>query len=237
MAMAWLLTVLALAGAWVGVFLVRDGEFSDHLAAAGGGLLFGISLFWLIPEIGETTGRFYAMLIAAGMALVLASLDRLLTHTGHSAHHGVVWPLVLATAIHSLLDGWSVRLLSTQPLTDITVTAGLALHKIPEGAALGWITRRSLGSRRRALFISGTAELFTLAGAFAEPSLNATGSARFGMWWSEGVLLLIAGGFFFLGFHAIWPVWALREGRTRRDVTAIFLATLLLVGALTFIRE
>jgi zinc transporter ZupT len=231
MGAVWLLTVLALGGAWAGVFLVRDGEFSEHLAAVGSGLLFGIALFWLIPEIGERTGRSYALLIAAGVACTLALLDRALTHGGHSAHQGVVWPLVLATAIHSVLDGWSVRLLGTQPLTDITVTAGLALHKIPEGAALGWITRRTLGSARRAFFISGAAELFTLAGAFAEPSLNASGSARFGMGWTAGVLSLIAGGFFFLAFHAILPAWR------RRGVWAIFAAMLLLTGAFALIRE
>jgi zinc transporter ZupT len=231
MGMAWLLTVLALAGAWAGVFLVRDGEFSEHLAAAGGGLLSGIALFRLIPEIGERTGRPYALLGAAGVACALVLLDRVLTHGGHPAHRGVVWPLVLATAIHSILDGWSVRMLGTQPLSDLTVTAGLALHKMPEGAALGWITRRSLGSARQAFFISGAAELFTLAGAIAEPSLNASGSARFGTGWTTGVLSLIAGGFFFLAFHAIAPAWR------RRGVWAIFAATLMLLGTFALIRE
>jgi zinc transporter ZupT len=231
MALALLLTVLALAGAWTGVFLVRDSQLSAHLSAAGGGLLFGISIFWLVPEIGHGIGRVNALLLAAGVAGVLALLDHILEHGGHSVHHRVVWPLLLASAIHSLLDGWSVRLLSTQPVTDITVTAGLALHKIPEGAALGWIMRRSLGSNRRAFFVSAAAELFTLAGAMAEPSLNASGSARFGVWWSDGVLSLIAGAFLFLGVHAIAPSWK------RREMAAIFISTFLIAGAFTFIRE
>jgi zinc transporter ZupT len=231
MGMAWLLTLLALCGVWAGVFLGRGTDkFSEHLAAAGGGLLFGISLFWLVPEIGETSGRVVALLLAVGVAALLALLDAALTHTGYSARHGVVWPLLVATALHSVLDGWSVRLLSVQPLTNIAVTVGLALHKIPEGAAVGWVTRRSLYSSRKALLVSAAAELFTLAGAFSEPALNASGSARFGMWWSAGVLSVIAGGFLFLGFHAVLPAWK------RRDVIAIFLATLLLVGALTFVR-
>jgi zinc transporter ZupT len=232
MAMAWLLTLLALCGVWAGVLLGgKTNRYSEHLAAAGGGLLFGISLFWLVPEIGETLGRIDAVLLAIGVALVLALLDAALSHTGHSARHGVVWPLLLATAIHSLLDGWSVRLLSVQPLTNVAVTAGLALHKIPEGAALGWITHRSLRSSRRALLASTGAELFTLVGAFAEPALNASGSARFGVWWTAGVLSVIAGGFLFLGFHAIQPAWK------RRDVMAMFGVTLLLVAALTFVRS
>jgi len=232
MGLAWILTVLALGGAWAGTFVGHGSiRFSHHLAAAGGGLLFGISLFWLVPEIGETSGRVWAVLIAIGVAAVLGLADMGLSHGGHSARHGVVWPLLLATAIHSLLDGWSVRLLSLQPLTNIAVTAGLALHKIPEGAAVGWITRRSIGRPRRAFTMSASAELFTLAGAFAEPSLNASGAARFGVWWSAAVLSVIAGGFLFLGVHAILPAWK------RRDVAAIFVATFLLVGALTFLRS
>lgn len=231
MAVSSLVTLLALIGVWAGVFLGRDtARLSEHLAAAGGGLLSGIALFWLVPEIGQTSGRGAAIFATLGIAAALTVLDRILTHTGHSARHGVVWPLLAATAIHSVLDGWSIRLLGVQPLDNIAVALGLALHKIPEGAAVGWVAHRAMGSSRRAFFASGTAELFTLAGAFAEPALNASGSARFGVWWTTGVLSIIAGAFLFLSIHAIAPAWK------RRDVMAVFLATLLLVGALTYVR-
>lgn len=231
MGLAALLTLLAVGGIWAGVSLGnRTIRFSDHLAAAGGGMLIGISLFWLVPEIGETWGRFYPVLAAVAIATVLAVLDRLLTHSGHSASHGVIWPLLLATAIHSSLDGWSVRMLSVQPLTNVAVTVGLALHKVPEGAALGWIARRALHSSRRALLAAACAELFTLVGAFLEPSLNASGSAYFGSSWAAAVLSVIAGGFLFLGAHAIVPAWK------QRNVLIIFIATLLLMGVLTFVR-
>jgi zinc transporter ZupT len=232
MALAWLLTVLALCGVWAGTFVGHGNiRLQHHLSAAGGGLLFGISLFWLVPEIGETSGRPVAILLSVSVAAVLILLDKLLSHSGHSARHGVVWPLLLATAIHSLLDGWAVRLLSVQPLTNIAVTIGLALHKIPEGAAVGFITSRSLGKKRPAYLLSASAELFTILGAFAEPTLNASGLAQFGPWWTAAVLAIIAGGFLFLGIHAILPAWK------RRDIAAIFLATLLLVGALTFLHS
>jgi zinc transporter ZupT len=230
-ALAALLTLLALAGVWAGVSLgSRTVRFSDHLAAAGGGMLIGISLFWLVPEIGETTTRAYAIVAALSVAGVLGLLDRALTHSGHSASHGVIWPLLLATAIHSSLDGWSVRLLAIQPVTNIAVTIGLALHKIPEGAALGWITRRALHSSRRALLAGAAVEAFTLIGALAEPALNASGSAYFGAWWAGAVLSVIAGGFLFLGAHALLPA------RKRRSGLVLFFVTLLLMGAMTFVR-
>lgn len=231
MAVACLLTLLALAGVFVGVYLGRDpNKISEHMAAAGGGLLFGIALFWLVPEIGETSGRGAAIGIAVGVAAVLALLEGLLGHSGHSAQQGVMWPLLVATALHSTLDGWSIRILSVHPIDHIAVAIGLALHKFPEGVALGWIALRSIRAPRRAFLASAAAELFTLAGAFSEPQLNASGQARFGVWWMAGALSVIAGGFLFLAVHAVAPCWK------RGHVIAIFLAMFLLVGALTFLR-
>lgn len=236
MEFAWILTLLALCGVGAGVLWGHAVRFSDHLSAAGGGLLFGISLFWLVPEVSETAGPFRALFVAIGVAGVLTLIDRALMHkehstNQHSAHHRFLWPILLATAMHSFFDGWSIRLLSTQPLTHATVTVGLALHKIPEGLALGWITRRALPSALRAFLAGTAAETLTLAGAFAEPNLNASGSERYGTWWAAGVLSVIAGGFLFLGLHAILPAWR------RRKVMATFLATLLLLLALTFVRS
>lgn len=231
MAVAWLLTLLAVAGVWLGVFLGRDtNKLSEHLAAAGGGLLSGISLFWLVPEVGEISGLGVAMVAAVSIAALLALLDSLLTHPGHPEPNGVVWPLLTATAVHSLLDGWSVRILGVQPLDHVAVALGLSLHKLPEGLAVGWIARRTISAPRRAFLAGASAELFTLVGALWEPQLNASGSARFGLWWTGGALSVIAGGFLFVAVHSVAPCWK------RPHVMAIFLATFLLVGALTLVR-
>jgi zinc transporter ZupT len=226
MALAWLLTLLALAGAWAGAYAGREERFAQHLAAAGGGLLFGVSIFWLVPEIGETLGRSAAVLVVLSVAVLLGLLDWALSHSGHSARDGVIWPLLAATALHSFLDGWSVRALALRP-----VIVGLALHKIPEGAALGWILRRSLGSRRKAIIAAGAPELLTLVGAFVQPGLNASGYQQFGERWTAGALAMIAGGFVFLGFHAVIPHWK------RRDGMAVFAATLLVMAWLSWFRR
>ena len=49
MTAAWLLTGLAVLGIVIGSLLGQSRMLSLHFAAAGGGLLSGISLFWLIP--------------------------------------------------------------------------------------------------------------------------------------------------------------------------------------------
>lgn len=98
------------------------------------------------------------------------------------------------------------------------------MHKISEGLALGWITHKSLGSASKAMTASAAVEAVTVIGAFVEPRANQSGIAEFGAWWTAMVLAIIAGGFLFLGLHALWPGWK------RPGVLVVFLATLGLVG-------
>jgi len=231
MAVAWVLTLLAFAGIAAGLFLDHFLTLSDHLSAVGGGVLFGIAVFWVIPEIAERSGWLAAVLLAVAACGGLAGLDRLLVHTGHSPRHGVVGPLLAATAVHSFLDGWSVRAFAVQPVADVAVPLGLALHKIPEGLALGWIVRRSFSSRWKAAGAAAGVELLTAAGAFIEPRANQSGAAAFGTWWSAVVLAIIAGSFLFLAVHA------LVAARKRAGVVAVFVATLAAVGGLALVKH
>lgn len=223
MAAAWLLTLLALAGVVAGVRMGQARALSAHLGAAGGGLLFGIGLFWLIPEIAETSGWARAWILAAVACGAMLLLDRVLAHRESGPSHGVLAPLLAAAAIHSFLDGWSVRAFAGQRLAGVAVPVGLAMHKVPEGWALGWITHKSLGAGK-AVTVSAAVEAVTLAGAFVEPRANQSGSAEFGAWWTAVVLAVIAGGFLFLGLHALWPGWK------RRGVMIVFLTALALVA-------
>ncbi len=224
MAVAWLLTVLALAGIGAGVLLGQARTFSSQLGAAGGGLLTGIAVFWLLPEIAETSGWIRALLLTVAACALMLLLDRLLAHTGHSPGEGVIGPLLAAAAVHSFLDGWSVRAFSGQPLADVAVPVGLAMHKVPEGVALGWITHKSLGSASKAVAVSAAVECVTIAGAFVEPRANQSGQAEFGAWWTAVVLAILAGSFLFLGCHALWPGWK------RPNIVILFLAAVAITG-------
>ena len=203
MAAAVLLTGLALVGVLVGVLLHHG--ISHHLAAAGGLLLLVIAFVWIVPEIAAQWGWPRAVLTVSLAAILLAAVDSVLIRHGHSLQHGVIAPLLAATAIHSLLDGWSIRALAAQPVPQVIVPIGLGLHKLPEGFALGWVLRRTLRSHSRAIAAATFAELFTLAGAVLQPSADHSALARFGPSWTPTILSVIAGAFLFLGCHALLP--------------------------------
>jgi hypothetical protein len=209
MAAAVLLTCLALLGVAGGVLMHRS--ISNHLAALGGLLLFAVAFIWIVPEISQAWGWPKTILCVTLAALCLALVDWALIRLGHSPRHGVIAPLVVATAIHSFLDGWSIRALAVEPVPLALVPIGLGLHKIPEGFALGWVLRRSVSSHARAIALGGLAEIFTLVGALLQPRADRFGIARFGDSWTPTVLCLIAGAFLFLGTHALVPYFSKHE--------------------------
>ncbi|HEX4232018.1 MAG TPA: hypothetical protein VHZ07_25345 [Bryobacteraceae bacterium] len=208
---AWLLTLFALGGIGMGVFPGRSRGFSPKLAAAGGGLLSGIAVFWLFPEIVAVSSWWKAALLVAFIFSLLFTFDRTLHRLHHSfsdsaAEAGLVaGPLLIAAGIHSFLDGWSVRFASMDSLTNLAVPAGLALHKVPEGLALGLVARESFRSRNTAFLVAASVECFTLIGAWIEPVANRVGAAEFGHVWLALVLSVIAGSFLFLGAHTALP--------------------------------
>lgn len=224
MAIAFVLTLLAFSGIAVGVFLGQSRTPSAHIAAAGGGLLSGIAAFWLLPEMVETSGWLAGLLLIAFGCALLWVLEHTLIHGGHSHHDGVVGPLLAAAAVHSFLDGWSVRVFSAESLARVAVPLGLALHKIPEGVALGLLTRKSVSSAWKTLVLAGTVEALTLVGAWVEPQANRSGTALLGAWWTEIVLGIVAGTFLYLGLHTAVPA------RRRRGVLPIFFLTVAIAG-------
>ena len=207
MGLACLVTLLAIAGIAAGVTVGRSRALPSHMAAAGGGLLFGIALFWVMPEIAQIFGWIAAVVLPILAAAAMLLTDRTLVHAGDAGRHPVIAPLLAATAVHSFLDGWSLRALAAQPLAGVAVPVGLALHKVPEGLALGWIAHRATASIWRAGLAAGAVELCTLVGAYVEPRADLSGSIRFGPWWSAAVLGIISGSFLFLGMHAVLPSW------------------------------
>ena len=231
MGAAWLLTTLAVAGVLIGLWLGESRLLSCYLAAAGGGLLFGIALFWLLPEIATLAGWLTACALTVTACGVLALLDRIFLHIGRHGGHVAITPLLIATAIHSFVDGWSVRALASQNLADVAAPLGLTLHKVPEGLALGWIARRSLRSALLGAVTGISVELVTLAGAYFEPRISQSGFAAFGGWWTASAIAVICGSFLFLGLHAVLP------NRRSLGVMLVFAFTLVIVGTIGLVER
>ncbi|MDQ2842657.1 MAG: hypothetical protein M3Y72_16770 [Acidobacteriota bacterium] len=231
MAVASLLTVMALIGVATGILLGESRKLSSYFAAAGGGLLFGISLFWLMPEIAAASGWMAACALTLAASLAFVLLDHVFLHTGHLSERMALAPLLTAAAAHSFLDGWSVRALEAARIADIAAPLGLALHKIPEGVAIGWIARQSLSTLWKATAAATAVELVTILGAWIEPYASRSGFAAFGSWWTSVIIAIISGSFLFLGLHTVLP------NRRRVSVMLVFAITLLLVASVGFFRS
>jgi zinc transporter ZupT len=189
-----------------------------------------VVFFGLLPElIVETGWRITALLSAGGYGLLLA-INRFVAPVCPScAHdhdhlacktvlHGFAAPLIAASALHSFLDGWSISTVQLAvPLgIRVAVPLAVALHKIPEGIALGAIVRAAMGSRLPALLWSILAEGATLLGG----ALGLAIAPHLGTAWIMYPLGLAAGWLFYLGAHALHEEWK-RRGPVPAFMTAL----------------
>jgi zinc transporter ZupT len=229
-----LATGVGIAAAAAGVWL-SGAERQAHrvprlVLPFSAGVLLGVALFGLLPELALEAGWTATLLLfGAGYALLIA-IDRYIypicptcAHDhDHNACteelHGFAAPLVAAAALHSFLDGWSVATAqAAAPLgLRVAVPLAVALHKIPEGMALGGILLAAVPSRPRALAWCVLAEGTTLAGGM----LGFWLAPQLGAGWILYPLGLTSGWIFYLGFHAVHEEWK-RRGATPAFVSAL----------------
>lgn len=171
----------------------------------------GVALFWLLPEMAEVLGWPVAAAWTGGGAVALWLLDRYVypvcpacapahDHTHCETRlHGFALPLLLAAALHSALDGWTVMAGQSHPNLGPALIFGIAAHKVPEGLALGVIARASLATRFAALTWCVTAQAATLLGAGLELAF----APYLGITVLHALLALAGGSFLYLGGHAV----------------------------------
>lgn len=205
--------VVTLAGAWAGIKLSSLPRLSHRILPFSGGVLVGIALFWILPEIAA---HYSWLLGCAGLTAGFAALftiDRYVhpvcptcSHTHNHGDcslrlHGFAAPLLIAAAVHSFFDGWSLAISEQQGFPDLKFAflAGIGIHKLPEGLALGALLVAALGSAAKTLLGAAAAQSMMLAGgllaAILAPHLDAN--------WTSGLLSLAAGAFVYLGYHAV----------------------------------
>jgi len=214
----FIITAIAFSSVIAGIGLNSVDAWSRRLVPFSGGVLIGVSLFWVLPEMADSLTWLLALTwVAAGFA-VLWAVDRWVypvcpscsqphDHAECSADlHGFAAPLLIAAAIHSGLDGWSVLAANGSAHLGLPFVLAIALHKIPEGLALGVIVRAAMDSRRAALGWCLLAEGGTLAGAALEVLL----APYLGRQILYPLLAVAGGTFLYLGIHAV-------HGEFRRD--------------------
>jgi zinc transporter ZupT len=187
-------------------------SLSGTLAPFGGGVLMGVAVFWVLPEMAAFFRWPAALAWIGGGAAALALIDRYVysvcpacapahDHDHCAARlHGFATPLLAAAALHSALDGWSVVAgQHVEPGLGAAFGLGIAAHKVPEGLALGVIARAAMPTRSAALIWCAAAQAATLVGAGLETIMAPYVGAQ-----ALHALLAVAGGsFLYLGGHAI----------------------------------
>jgi zinc transporter ZupT len=217
---ALLATGIAVTSAGLGLSLGGAHRRARLVVPFSAGVLLGVALFGLLPEIAATTGwAMSSALFAAGYALlftinryaypVCPSCSHDHDHNScSSVLHGFAAPLITATSVHAFLDGWSMATAQSAGFSDLRLTLPLAvvLHKVPEGVALGAILWASMRSRPAAFAWAVIAESCTILGSLVGLAL----APRLGVTWILYPLGLAGGCFFFLGFHAVHEEWKRR---------------------------
>ena len=211
---------MGLAGAVVGLWLTGIRRRAQIVVPFSAGVLLGVAAFGLVPELASELGWAVSLLLfASGYALLLL-LNRFAypvcptcahDHDHNSCDtelHGFAVPLLAAAAVHSFLDGWSIATVQLHvPLgLRVAVPVAVALHKLPEGIALGGILRASMKSRAAAVTWCVVAEGTTFVGGV----LGLYMAPHLGTAWITYPLGVAAGWLFYLGFHAVHEEWKRR---------------------------
>ena len=195
--MLWSALIFTFLGVWLGSL----PAIARRLTSLNGGLLIGIATFWILPDVAATSNWSAALAWLTGGFALLFLIDRYVQPVCATCAHAVTTVLLLAAAAHCFLDGWLIQasLVEGQRQMSAGVIAGIILHKIPEGLALGVMLRAALKSDTKAILASGGFQLVTwlgiVAAGYASPFI-APGLV-------QGLLALTGGGFLFLGYHAV----------------------------------
>jgi zinc transporter ZupT len=224
------LFIIALVGVIIGIWLAEVPDISRKAVPFSGGLLMGIALFWLLPEVAAQYGWTSGILgLIAGFGLLWLVNRFLYPVCPTCAHshdhdacaqqlHGFAAPLIGAAALHAFVDGWGLVVSQENPSNGlrIAVLAGISLHKIPEGLALGALLLAALGNVWKTLLAAAAVQACMFAGG----QLAVVVSGHMTAHGTTALLALAAGVFTYLGYHAIEGQWQ-RRGLSGSLVSAL----------------
>jgi zinc transporter ZupT len=230
-----LATLVGGLAAALGVWLSAGGRKAQGVVPRvflpfSAGVLLGVAVFGLLPELADRAGWAVSLVLFALGYGILIAVDRYVyrvcptcadDHDHHACaqeFHGFAAPLLVAAAIHSFLDGWSLATAQQVATIGLRVAVPVAvmLHKIPEGIALGGMLSAAIGPRPLALGACLLAEGCTILGA----GIGLLLAPRLGTGWILYPLGMTAGWIAYLGFHAVHEEWK-RVGAAPAFVSAL----------------
>jgi zinc transporter ZupT len=208
-----LAAAVGMAGAGLGLWLTGLRRRAQVVVPLSAGVLLGVAIFGLVPELAVEIGWPISLALTAvgygALLLVNRFVYRVCPTCSHDHDHnscatelhGFAAPLITAAALHSFLDGWSIATVEqAAPLgLRVAVPLAIALHKIPEGLALGGILRASVKSKTAAAGWAVLAEGATLLGGAA----GLIAGPHLGSQWITYPLGIAAGWLCYLGYHAV----------------------------------
>jgi zinc transporter ZupT len=224
-----ILWVLTTGIAVFALFSSTWAPLHKRLMPWAGGVLVGLSAFWILPDLAVNAGWLISLVgISAGVLLLLA-FDRYVYpvcpfcalggHEGHAGHFHdglgsrhthyfeVGWPLLIAGCVHNFFDGWMLELSHADGAGTLSnaVSWGFAVHKILEAFAIGLLASAFASTRSRALAI-----ILLIQGAFAAGSVAVLYVGGL----NQGIVDICIGSaaatLMFFGLSALRVEWRLR---------------------------
>jgi len=221
-----LCALAAFLGAAAGVWFTGFPDVARRMIPFSGAILAAIAIFWILPELSGTFGWAAGSMLMLGGVGIIAAIDRFVypvcpacAHTHDHDHcgtrlHGFATPLVIAALLHSLFDGWAFAT-GYADTSSHALSFGVAIHKIPEGVALGVILRAALKRRGQALLWAALIQAMTVLGGI----LQITAAPWLGPQWIAALLALGGGMLLYLGAHAMHGEWKRRATQRHAEIS------------------
>ena len=179
-------------------------RLSQWVSSYAGGLMAGLVLFVVLPEVWNEAGTVGKMLpFVAGMALAWG-MDRFVhpacPECGDCSNWVAMLPLWLALGIHALIDGALLELARPGSMAAWV----LLIHRLPEGVATAAVLRRFQPKSQKVGWQVVGLQLATVVG-FGGASLVDASLLRDSYVFAGGVLV-------FLGLHQLHHNWRSAAG-------------------------
>ena len=206
------------------VLSAGSAPFQRRVLPWSAGLLLGVGIFWVLPELAVEQGWALTLAGVACILLLLGWVDRYVypicpfCAAGIHAHEtagpavhgraiGIGWPLLAFGCVHVFFDGWTIALsqVMSQSAAASAVSWGITIHKIPESVALGVLAVRMTSSRGMALAAVALMQVVMAAGG-----VSAMLAGRLDSHWAEISALPACAFLLLFGFLALQQEWRLR---------------------------